>query len=150
MHQISHITPFVAEMCTHVHISVTKWCIVGYETGALWDLYNRFIEMVQIIEKHPDRRQEPVYFMWSVSSLLMTWPHQEPGYHQTWYWPCTHRIFRYPHGKGGILYCMRFIFTSYLSIGHHNLIQFSNRVMCGCVSCFHWLHLSKHYWKYNR
>ena len=28
---------FVTEMCTHVHISVTKWCIVGYMTGALWD-----------------------------------------------------------------------------------------------------------------
>ena len=25
---------FVTEMCTHVHISVTKWCIVGYRTGA--------------------------------------------------------------------------------------------------------------------
>ena len=28
---------FVTEMCTCVHISVTKWCIVGYGTGALWD-----------------------------------------------------------------------------------------------------------------
>ena len=25
---------FVTEMYTHVHISVTKWCILGYETGA--------------------------------------------------------------------------------------------------------------------
>ena len=31
---------FVTEMCTHVHISVTEWRIVGYGTGALWDLYN--------------------------------------------------------------------------------------------------------------
>ena len=29
---------FVTEMCTHVHISVTKWCIVGYGIGA-WDLH---------------------------------------------------------------------------------------------------------------
>ena len=29
--------------CTYVHISVTKWGIVGYETGALWDLCNRSI-----------------------------------------------------------------------------------------------------------
>ena len=28
---------FVTEMCTHVHIFVTKWCIVGDRTGALWD-----------------------------------------------------------------------------------------------------------------
>ena len=25
-------------MCIHVHISATKWWIVGYGTGALWDL----------------------------------------------------------------------------------------------------------------
>ena len=32
--------PFVTEMCTHVLISVTKWCIVGYGTGASWDLWD--------------------------------------------------------------------------------------------------------------
>ena len=31
---------FVAEMCTHVHISVTKYCIVGYGTDAFWDLWD--------------------------------------------------------------------------------------------------------------
>ena len=31
---------FLTEMCTHVHISVTKWCIVRYGTGALWDLWD--------------------------------------------------------------------------------------------------------------
>ena len=35
---------FVTEMCTHMHISVTKWCIVGYGTGALWDLSDRSIQ----------------------------------------------------------------------------------------------------------
>ena len=34
---------FVTEMCTHVHISVTKWCIVGYMSGTLWDLWDGFI-----------------------------------------------------------------------------------------------------------
>ena len=29
---------FVTEMCTCVHISITKWCIVGYLSNALWDL----------------------------------------------------------------------------------------------------------------
>ena len=28
---------FVTEICTYVHISVTKWCIVEYGVGALWD-----------------------------------------------------------------------------------------------------------------
>ena len=31
---------FATEMCTHVHSSVTQWCIVGYGTGTLWDLWN--------------------------------------------------------------------------------------------------------------
>ena len=31
---------FVTEMCTCVHISVTKWCIVGYLSDAFWDLWN--------------------------------------------------------------------------------------------------------------
>ena len=31
---------FVTEMCTCVHISVTKWSIVGHGTVALWDLWD--------------------------------------------------------------------------------------------------------------
>ena len=31
---------FVTEMCTHVHISVTKWCIVGYRRRVLWELWD--------------------------------------------------------------------------------------------------------------
>ena len=30
---------FVTETCTCVHVSVTKWCIVGYLSNALWDLW---------------------------------------------------------------------------------------------------------------
>ena len=37
---------FVTEMCTYVHISVTKWCIVEYGTGILWDLCDRSISSV--------------------------------------------------------------------------------------------------------
>ena len=29
---------FLTEMYAHVHISVTKWCIVRCRTGALWDM----------------------------------------------------------------------------------------------------------------
>ena len=32
---------FVTQICTHARISVTKWCIVGYGAGTLWDLCNR-------------------------------------------------------------------------------------------------------------
>ena len=34
---------FVIEMCTHVHNSITKRCIVGYGTGASRDLCNRCV-----------------------------------------------------------------------------------------------------------
>ena len=34
---ISHNAPFCNR---NVHISVTKWCIVGYWTGTLWDLWD--------------------------------------------------------------------------------------------------------------
>ena len=37
---------FVTEMCTYVHISITKWCIVGYGTGVSWDLCNKSIGLV--------------------------------------------------------------------------------------------------------
>ena len=30
----------------HVHISVTKWCLVGYGTGALWHVRNMSIDLV--------------------------------------------------------------------------------------------------------
>ena len=40
--QIAHCTRqeqnFVTALSTHAHISVTKWCIVGYGIGALWNL----------------------------------------------------------------------------------------------------------------
>ena len=30
---------FVTEICTREHDSLTKWCTVGYGTGALWDVF---------------------------------------------------------------------------------------------------------------
>ena len=46
---------FVTEMCTHVHFSVTKWCIVVYLSDALWDLWNGPIAKVEhgIHKRHP-------------------------------------------------------------------------------------------------
>ena len=41
--QIPQCTWHISHNATHtcVHISVTNWCIVGYEIGALWDLCDR-------------------------------------------------------------------------------------------------------------
>ena len=46
--QISHNAPFLTE---NVHISVTKWYIVRYGTGTLWDLCNRKIGKLYCISK---------------------------------------------------------------------------------------------------
>ena len=42
----SHRAPFCNR---NVHISATKWCIVGYGTGALWDLLIRSIVATVLI-----------------------------------------------------------------------------------------------------
>ena len=39
---------FVTEMCTHMHISVTKWCIVGCGSDTLWDLCNWSIGIIYL------------------------------------------------------------------------------------------------------
>ena len=38
LHKYPTMQHFITEMCTHVHISITKWCIVGYGTKSLWDM----------------------------------------------------------------------------------------------------------------
>ena len=58
--QKSHNTPvlyptmhhFVTEMCTCVHISVTKWCILGYLSRALWNLWDGYIDIRKIVLVH--------------------------------------------------------------------------------------------------
>ena len=42
LHKYPTVPHFVTEMCTHLHISVTAWWIVGYGNGAL----GRFIQEV--------------------------------------------------------------------------------------------------------
>ena len=42
MRQISHNAPFYNRN-VQVHISVIKWCILGYRAGTLWDQCNRSV-----------------------------------------------------------------------------------------------------------
>ena len=46
---ISQYATFVPEMCTCVHISVTKWCIVGYLSDALWDLWEGSTTSITVV-----------------------------------------------------------------------------------------------------
>ena len=54
-HNPSHNYPtmlhLVTELCPHVHISVSKCCIVGYGTNALWDLSEGSIDSYSILVK---------------------------------------------------------------------------------------------------
>ena len=45
---------FVTEMCTHVHISVTKWCLAVYGTDASLDLCNKFISFPHVPQQAID------------------------------------------------------------------------------------------------
>ena len=47
--QLSHYALFCNRNNGNVHISVTEWCIMGYGTGALWDLCNRSIECFSLL-----------------------------------------------------------------------------------------------------
>ena len=44
LHRCPTMHRIVKEMCTCVHISVTKWCILGHGSGASQDLCNRSIK----------------------------------------------------------------------------------------------------------
>ena len=43
---------FVSEMCTCVHISVTKLCIVGYWSNVLWDLWDGSVQYLAWSASH--------------------------------------------------------------------------------------------------
>ena len=71
---------FVTEMCTNVHISVTKWCIMGFLFDALWDLWDGYINLStrspptscsrsgQLTERHV-----PLSSHWILSSKPTSW-----------------------------------------------------------------------------
>ena len=42
---------FVTEMCTHVHISVTKWCIMGYLSDASWHFWDGYTNIIWVIHQ---------------------------------------------------------------------------------------------------
>ena len=63
---------FVTEMCTRVHISVTKWCIVGYGTGALWDLRDGSI--VDANKKEISMRRITSTLWWESTVNNPRWP----------------------------------------------------------------------------
>ena len=43
---------FVTEMCTCVHISVTKCCVVGYWYNVSWDLWDGSVLVKEVMSQH--------------------------------------------------------------------------------------------------
>ena len=62
--QISHNAPFCNR---NVHISVTKRCIVGYRTGALWDLCE---SSISTNNTHPHISPSQVSYRMYIASIL--------------------------------------------------------------------------------
>ena len=67
--QISHNAPFCNK---NVHISVTKLCTMGHGTGALWDLWIRFIDQTTFINMARSiSSEQSVFETLTVSSTLI-------------------------------------------------------------------------------
>ena len=52
------------EICTQVQISVTKWCIMGYLCGALWDLSDGAIVVRTIVLLMTATYRESILLWW--------------------------------------------------------------------------------------
>ena len=90
--QISHDVPFHNR---NVHLSVTKWCIVEYRAGVLWDLCNRsilytnhyFFLQTSLVTRDYERAWQAFHF--NVKSILMTlWGHNAVGQVMELWLPC--------------------------------------------------------------
>ena len=60
---------FVTKTCQYVHISVTKWCIVGCLFNALWDWWNGFINCHKMGRSSPSPPDE------GFQLLTLRWRH---------------------------------------------------------------------------
>ena len=65
----------------NVHISVPKWCIVGYGTGALWDLWDRsfcypcLYYLVKVMQKNSEQHKGIDFFLvLNLDWWNQTWP----------------------------------------------------------------------------
>ena len=61
---------------THnVHISVTNWCIVGYLSNALWDLWDRSCNMIL----HADQQLQHKKWLMQYKSIFLEFLYWEEG-----------------------------------------------------------------------
>ena len=87
---------FVTEMCTHVHISVTKWCIVGFVILVDSTTVATCSSIIYIYIYSTIPRINMIMSLWWPDDAIL-W---EPVHQQAWYWPGFFRIFRAHRWKG--------------------------------------------------
>ena len=61
---------FVTEMCAHVHIYITKWCIVVYLSGALWDFWEGSIGTTAVSKCSLFSKLEPTIHSTTICNLV--------------------------------------------------------------------------------
>ena len=65
---------FVTKMCQCVHISVTKWCIVGCLCNALWDWWDGFINCHKMGRSSPSPPDEGFQLLGHPLNITMVFP----------------------------------------------------------------------------
>ena len=74
---------FVTEMCTYVHISVTKWCIVGCLSKGLWDFLDGSLAQGQSWDC--SKESSLLTRLWLITELVRGY--YWIGYHRAQQWP---------------------------------------------------------------
>ena len=107
---------FVTEMCTNVHISVTKWCIVGYGTGTLWDLGNSsMIRSSTGKWSSTGKCSDNVFLIVYGSHLQWNYESASEG-NLTWSITLLRETWMVPFSKRKIHFCILFMTKLFLSI----------------------------------
>ena len=76
----------------HIHVLLTLYVLFFFRENINIYMYLHFmsflhINKTQVVEIPPRVRQGAAYSTKSISWLLMSWGHKEPGHQQPWYWP---------------------------------------------------------------
>ena len=97
----------VTEMCPHTHISATKWCIVVYRTGALWDSCNRSIIRFRIWLLAEKNVSSWITWLWTVCYRI---DHAIACY--SFLLPCIVLHLIYFYLQGHICHCKEFCLSN--------------------------------------
>ena len=93
---------FVTKMCTCVHISVTKWCIVRQGTGALWadswDGSMHTMLVTRMIYLPSTHRHIHIYVQIHIYKNVRPYPWYTPSHAEQAMWP-SDAIWWYRHGS---------------------------------------------------